>query len=169
MANNNDGNNTRGVLEWKSLNPSQLGRYALSLVKQKFESLGFRVILFHNGKRQRFYVEGVKNKRLEIQVSSLRRDADFQGSNTRICTAKHLFNIDDDNLYMAAVVFEIYPMPEIYLIPAAIWQNPLWPFDSKTYPKALPDYGIKLSANWREDLKDYEIAAVVKELHTNGA
>jgi len=73
---------------------------------------------------------------------------------------KNKFNITNNNLYLALLIFEDGKLPDIFLIPAQAWEAPNEVFVDRNYDKpgqkSAPEYGINISK------KNYSILKIFK-------
>jgi hypothetical protein len=129
--------------DWTKLNPLQLGRYAEYFAKMEFASYGVEVYTSEVDDHGVDFI--VKNKRkrfCEIQVKSLRGMG-------YVFVPKSKFDINDKNLYLNLLIFNTGQLPDVFLIPAAVWEKPNDVFVDRDYDKegqtSKPEYGINIS------------------------
>ncbi|MFC7364154.1 MULTISPECIES: DUF4365 domain-containing protein [Bhargavaea] len=147
--------------DWSRLNRLQLGRYAEYFAKMEFASYGLEVFTTEVDDRGIDFVIKDQNGRFcEVQVKSLR-------SLGYTFMRKVYFDIRNENLYLALLLFESGRLPDIYLIPARVWKEPNPIFVDRNYDgpgqKSAPEYGINLSQ------KNYPLLEPFKFEHVIGA
>jgi len=98
----------------------------------------------------------IKNKNghfCEIQVKSLRGTG-------YVFMQKSKFDITNKNLYLALLIFNNGEMPDVFLIPAQVWEVPNEIFVDRNYGNpgqtSKPEWGINISK------KNYSILEIFK-------
>lgn len=146
--------------DWTKLNSLQLGRYAEYYAKMEFASYGFEVYTSEVDDHGIDFIAKTKNGRfLEIQVKSVR-------NTNYVFMHKTKWNIEDDNVYLALLLFEKGKLPDAYLIPAKAWKTPNALLCDKDYEglKSKPEYGLKLSKRNMSLLKNYSFKVALVSL-----
>ena len=106
-------------LHWNHLTPIQLGQYAAHYTKLEFASYGFQVYSAEvMGYGIDFVLKTISKQYYEVVVKSIRDTSNY------IFVPKEKFDIFQNNLLMAVVIFMESFHPKVYLIPAAAWQHP---------------------------------------------
>jgi hypothetical protein len=129
--------------DWSRLSHLQLGRYAEYFAKMEFASYGLEVFMTEVDDRGIDFIIKDQNRRFcEVQVKSLR-------SPGYTFMRKVHFDINNDNLYLALLLFESGRLPDVFLIPARVWKEPNRVFVDRNYDgpgqKSAPEYGVNLS------------------------
>lgn len=147
-------------LNWEVLNRLQIGQYAEYFAKMEFASYGLDVYTSEVDDHGVDFVVKDKSKRFcEIQVKSLR-------SSGYVFMRKKHFDISDDNLYLVLILFSNGNLPDIFLIPAAVWREPKNIFVDRKYDKpgqkSDPEYGINISKKNYHVLQKYSFKKIIK-------
>lgn len=130
-------------MDWSKLNPLQLGRYAEYFAKMEFASYGLEVYSSEvDDHGVDFIIKDKKQRFCEIQVKSLRGTG-------YVFVPKTKFDITNKNLYLALLLFNTGQLPDVFLIPSAVWERPNDVFVDRKYDKegqtSKPEYGINIS------------------------
>ena len=144
--------------EWKNLTPMQLGKYAEYYVKMEFASYGFQVFSSEiNDSSVDFIVKGKSKKYYEVQVRSIRETSGY------VFTPKDRFDVEQENLFMALVIFKEDYHPKLFLIPAKAWKEPNDLLRDRDYEglKSKPEWGINTSKKNMPLLDEYGFASSV--------
>ncbi len=149
-------------LAWSTLNHLQLGRYAEYYAKMEFASYGLEVYTSEVDDRGiDFIVRDQRGNFNEIQVKSLRNSG-------YIFMQKSKFNIENDHLLLALLIFKDGGLPDIFLVPAKVWKEPNAVFVDRKYDKpgqkSAPEYGINISQKHYEILKCFDFKQSIKTL-----
>lgn len=128
---------------WSVLNSLQLGKYAEYFAKMEFASYGLEVFTSEVDDRGvDFIVKDKMGRFCEIQVKSLR-------GNGYVFAQKSKFDISNESLFMALLIFKDGFLPKFFLIPAKTWRIPNEVFVDRNYDKpgqtSKPEYGINIS------------------------
>ncbi|MBN6185650.1 DUF4365 domain-containing protein [Aneurinibacillus sp. BA2021] len=140
--------------DWTKLSSLQLGRYAEYFAKMEFASYGLEVYTTEVDDHGIDFIVKDKNGRFsEIQVKSKRGKG-------YVFIPKSKFDINNKNLYLTLLTFEVGKLPNIFLIPAEAWRVPNEVFVDRDYDKpgqtSNPEYGINISQ------KNYDILEIFK-------
>ncbi|UNT56859.1 DUF4365 domain-containing protein [Lysinibacillus capsici] len=140
--------------DWTKLNSLQIGKYAEYFAKMEFASYGLEVYTTEVDDRGIDFI--IKNKNghfCEIQVKSLRGTG-------YVFMQKSKFDITNKNLYLALLIFNNGEMPDVFLIPAQVWEVPNEIFVDRNYGNpgqtSKPEWGINISK------KNYSILEIFK-------
>lgn len=145
---------------WSVLNHLQIGKYAEYFAKMEFISYGFEVFTSEVDDRGiDFVVKNAQGEFCEIQVKSLR-------GNGYVFAQKSKFNLNNNNLFMALLIFREGEMPDFFLIPSSAWRLPNKVFVDMDYnkpnQKSAPEYGINISNKNYEILNQYKFEQSIK-------
>lgn len=148
---------------WSRLNNLQLGKYAEQFVKLSFLSYGYNVYLAEvDDHGIDFIIKSLSGKYYEIQVKSC------QSTTGYVFAQKDKFNVEQNNLYMALVIFKNGCLPQIFLIPASAWKNENALLRNRNYEKegqkSKPEWGVNISNKNMDLLKEYEISKAIGTL-----
>ncbi|MGE7091100.1 DUF4365 domain-containing protein [Lysinibacillus sp. NPDC048646] len=140
--------------DWTKLNSLQVGKYAEYFAKMEFASYRLEVYTTEVDDRGIDFIIKDKNGRFcEIQVKSLRGTG-------YVFMQKSKFDITNKNLYLALLIFNVGEMPDVFLIPAQVWEVPNEIFVDRNYDKpeqtSKPEWGINISK------KNYSILEIFK-------
>lgn len=139
--------------EWSRLNRLQLGRYGEYYAKMEFASYGFDVYTSEVDDHGVDFVarDPNTNRYYEVQVKSAREYS-------YIYAQKEKMPLCSERL-MCYLRFENGTLPEVYIIPATVWENPNHVFVDRSYGKAgqtsKPEWGINVSKKNLEYLTPY--------------
>lgn len=104
--------------DWTKLSSLQLGRYTEYFAKMEFASYGMEVYTTEvDDHGIDFIVKDKKGRFSEIQVKSKRGKG-------YVFIPKSKFDINNKNLYLTLLAFEVGKLPDIFLIPAEAWRVP---------------------------------------------
>ncbi len=147
--------------DWENLNNLQLGRYAEYYAKMEFASYGCQVFTTEVDDHGVDFVVKDKNGRYcEIQVKSIRGTG-------YVFMAKSKFDLNNQNLFVALLVFRKGQLPDIFLIPSRAWQEPNQVFVDRDYGKpgqtSKPEYGINVSKKNYGVLQEYVSEDMIRE------
>lgn len=153
----------RGLLvdryDWTRLNKLQLGRYAEYFVKMEFTLYGFDVYTSEVDDRGiDFVIRKGHERYYDVQVKSIR-------GLKYIFFPKSTFELRD-NLLAAIVIFIPLLPPELFLVPARVWERLNRLFVGYDYEgkKSKPEWGLNLSKTTYPLLADYAFDKVVGTL-----
>jgi len=141
--------------KWSQLNHMQIGRFAEYLVKMEMTSYGFDVYTSEvDDHGIDFIAKNKVNEFLEIQVKSARIDR-----TSYVFATKDKFEVSNENLLMALVLFDECKSPRTYLIPAETWNEENDLFRDRKYDdkKSKPEWGLNISKKNLGMLGPYEI------------
>jgi hypothetical protein len=154
--------------QWSRLNHLQVGRYAEYFVKMQFVLLGFDVYTAEVDDRGiDFVLRQEPDRYWDVQVKSIRKTGYvfFPKAKTRI----------RPTLLIALVIFRDGEEPDLFLVPAATWENPGDDLQGvlviREYEglKSPPEYGINLSRKGIKALNAFRFdSACVKFLGVDG-
>lgn len=145
--------------DWSRLNHLQLGRYAEYFTKMEFTLYGVDVYTSEVDDQGIDFIIRKNNEcYYDVQVKSV-RDLNY------IPFRKSKFHLRK-NLLAAVLLFFDDNLPELYLIPSTVWQNPNPLFVSRDYEgkKSQPEWGLNLSKKTLPLLQQYVFENMVKEL-----
>jgi hypothetical protein len=96
---------------------------------------------------------------LEIQVKTVRLT-----SSTYVFMRKKHFALHP-NLYLALIILREGMEPDLYVISALNWLNPVAPFSSKDYAglKSDPEFGLSISEKHLTGLEDFRFVHRINE------
>lgn len=128
-------------LNWSKLNHMQIGRYAEYYAKMEFTSYGYDVYTSEvDDHGVDFVAKSPQGVFLEVQVKAVRDNYVF--------IRKDKITLDDAHL-VCYMRFSDGALPEVYLIPASVWNTPNAVFVSRDYEKpgqkSKPEWGINYS------------------------
>lgn len=149
-------------LNWDKLNHLQIGKYAEYYVKMEFTSYGFDVYASEvDDHGIDFIVKNNIGQYFEIQVKSARRP-----QTSYVFASKEKFNIKQENLLMALVLFNNEKVPEMFLIPSKAWLNENDLFRDRDYidRKSKPEWGLNISTKNIHLLNDYNFEKTLKQI-----
>jgi hypothetical protein len=134
---------------WSKLNKLQLGKYAEYYVKMEFTLYGLDVYTTEvDDEGIDFVVKTESGKFFSIQVKSIREE-----KSNYVFVPKHIWDHKlPDALFVALVIFRESELPQIYLIPVSVWNNPNSLFVSRDYEgkKSKAEWGISITkSNWQ--------------------
>ena len=144
---------------WSRLTKLQIGRYAEYFVKMAFTLHGFDVYSAEvDDKGIDFVVRKDEKHYFDVQVKSTR-------GWTYIFFPKDKFVLSD-NLLAAIVLFTDGNEPDLYIVPAYVWQKPNALFVSRDYEgkKSKPEWSMNLSRRNLTLLKEYIFENMVNNL-----
>lgn len=129
-------------LNWSELNHLQIGRYAEYYAKMEFTSYGYDVYTSEvDDHGVDFVAKSPEGVFLEVQVKAVRDNYVF--------IRKDKIELDDRHL-VCYMRFNDGALPEVYIIPATVWNTPNAAFVSRDYDKpdqkSKPEWGINYSA-----------------------
>ena len=159
-------NGNKGIC-WSKLNHLQIGKFAEYLAVMEFSIHGFDVYTSEvDDKGIDFIVRIDENTHIDVQVKSVRS----KKTGSYIFFSYDKF-IPKDNLFAVVVVFEDCNPPSVYLIPSLDWlkysnKHPLVCHSYKG-KNSKPEWGINITPNYKQQLKDYEFNKVIGELQKN--
>jgi len=82
--------------------------------------------------------------------------------------SKDKFDVDNDELYIAAVYITSPKEPMIYLLPATAWKRQIYPFITREYDKpdliSEPEYGIDFNQKSMDKLSSYTLTNIMMKL-----
>lgn len=82
--------------------------------------------------------------------------------------SKDKFDVDDDELYIAAVYINTPKEPVIYLLPATAWKRQIYPFLIREYDKpgliSEPEYGIDFNQKSMDELSSFTLPNIMMRL-----
>jgi hypothetical protein len=147
--------------KWSKLNHLQIGKYAEYFTKMNFILHGFDVYTTEVDDKGIDFVICRNRKYYEIQVKSIRESTKY------VFMQKDKFDIDQDNLYLALIIFKDNSEPESYLIKSSEWKNENDLLKGKDYEglKSIPEWGVNISNKNIPLLENYMMEKVV---HTIG-
>jgi len=147
--------------QWSKLNRLQLGKYAEYFTKMEFASYGIDVFTTEvDDKGIDFVIKNKKGVFCEIQVKSLR-------NNGYAFMKQKTFDLSNNNLFLALLIFEENELPNIFLIPACAWKMESKLFVTRNYStehKSVPEYGINISDRNKPLLEEYRFDTVINSL-----
>ena len=147
--------------DWERLNPFQIGKYAEYFAKMEFTLFGFEVFTSEIDDRGiDFIVKDKYGNFLEIQVKSIR-------NLNYVFMQKDRFDIKNKYLYLVLLMFSENKMPDMFLIPANMWNIPNDLFvgrDYKPEQKSKPEWGLNLSKKNIDILHEFQFEKMIKEL-----
>ncbi len=152
---------------WSRLNPLQLGRYAEYLVKMEFALYGFDVYTAEVDdkgidfviRKEHMQENGrIESRYYDVQVKSVRKM-------NYVFFPKDKFALRD-NLMAAIGLFADGEAPQLYLIPATVWQQPNDLFVDRNYEgsKSKPEWGLNLSRKNLALLEPYLFERTIGQL-----
>ncbi|RKD26049.1 hypothetical protein BEP19_02455 [Ammoniphilus oxalaticus] len=126
----------------------------------EFASYGLEVYTSEVDDRGIDFIVRDKNGRFcEIQVKSLRGTG-------YVFAQKSKFDITNRNLYLALLRFEAGKLPDMFLIPAQVWEVPNEVFVDRNYDKpgqkSAPEYGINISKRNYSILDNFKFEKTVE-------
>ncbi len=145
--------------QWASLNKQQVGAYTEYFVKMEFTMYGFQVYETEVDDRGiDFIARYQQGPFFEIQVKSLR-------SHGYIFMEKTKFRISE-NSYLAIGLLNNNQMPELFLIPSLVWQNPNGVFVSRDYKdlKSKPEWGVNFSKKNMTAINEYAFDKIIEKI-----
>jgi len=146
--------------KWGDLNTQQLGAYAEYFVKMELTKHGLRVYSPEvDDHGIDFVTRDDDGKYLEFQVKSIR------GSGGYVFMRKSKFK-PSPRLYLVFVLFLESPLPDLYMIPSTVWNQPSGAFVSRDYDglKSEPEWGFNVAKKYMPDLERYRFTSMVEEL-----
>lgn len=150
------------TVDWKALNPLQLGRYAEYYTRMAFAAQGFEVFSSEVDDRGvDFVVRRNNGPFFEIQVKSLRESG-------YVFMRKDTMPIAPERL-VAFLLFTEDRAIELFLIPALEWCTPNALLASNDYgagKKSAPEWGIRVSRKNHALLQRYRFEEVCESVTT---
>jgi hypothetical protein len=145
---------------WDTLNSLQVGKYAEYFVKMEFTMLGYDVYTSEVDDKG---IDFVIRKNINGSTKETNRYYDVQVKSIRNCKTKYVFmpkdkfDVDDNNLLLALVVFVNGLPPELFLIPAREWKNKNCLLVGYDYEgkKSAPEWGISITNKSMSILRNY--------------
>ncbi len=127
---------------YQALSHLQLGRYAEYLVKMELTSYGLDVYTSEVDDHGVDFVFKAGKEFYEVQVKSARLDR-----TSYVFMSKDKFDVDNENLYLALVLFDEGMEPQVYIIPSFSWKRENDLFRNRTYlnKKSKPEWGLNIS------------------------
>jgi hypothetical protein len=144
---------------WSRLNKQQVGRFAEYFVKMEFALYGFEVYTAEVDDRGiDFVARYEKGGFYEVQVKSVRRLS-------YVFMQKSKFPLTEERLLALVLLKEDAP-PDLYLIPATVWNSPDSLFVGRDYVglKSRPEWGVQLSPSRLKMLDEFRFEKVVAAL-----
>ncbi len=144
------------------LNRIELWRYANEFVSKSFSTRGFDVSRKIDG-NEGLIVTNKSGKQYQIRVKS------FRFSTKYVFVSKESFDINQENLYLALVLFNSENTQSVYLIPSSAWVKETDLFRDRKYEKdghiSKPEWGLNVSPKNRHLLNQYEFNKVISRLN----
>lgn len=146
-------------LNWsrKELTPQKLGVFGEYYAKMALISYGINVYTAEVDDHGIDFVAETKRGFLKFQVKTVRDTTNY------VFMKKDVFDINDSSLYLLLLVLTDGEHPDIYVIPAASWND-----KSKTafvyHPYDTPEYGINLSKKNKPQLTEYGIENFINNI-----
>lgn len=150
-------------LNWSKLSGLQLGKYAEYYAKMEFTSYGFEVYTSEVDDHGVDFVAKAPNSNdfFEIQVKSVRNY-----SYTLIKKSK--MPILSKNRLICYLYFDDGKLPDVFVIPSTVWENPNAVFVDRNYEKegqkSVPEWGINISKKNYPLLSDYIIEKAIENI-----
>ena len=147
--------------DWSKLNRQQLGAYAEYYAKMGFVSYGFHVYTSEiDDHGVDFVAESPAGELFCVQVKGVSgSNYTFIKQDKIVCDVSHL---------VCYLRFEEGAMPEVFVFPASVWNNPNALFVRRDFnsqrQKSKPEYGIQYSAKNRHLLEGYEAEVFLRNL-----
>ncbi len=145
------------TIDYQHLGHLQVGRIGEYLVKLNLTLHGFDVYTSEvDDKGIDFIIRLSADKYIDVQVKTIRSLSSYVYVDK---TSKSWQQPFKQNLYLALVILTKDPFSDIYLIPAAAWNNPNDLFKSRDYTgskKSKPDWGLNLSKKNMGLLSEYK-------------
>ena len=129
---------------WSTLNHLQLGRYAEYYAKMEFASYGFEVYTSEVDDHGVDFVAKLpcENNFLEVQVKAVRNYG-------YVYITKAKMPKLSDNRFVCYLNFTDGKLPDVFVIPASVWEKPNSIFVDRPYDKpgqkSAPEWGIQIS------------------------
>ena len=133
----------------------ELNSFAISLAKKEFLKRGYSIEESPASLGEvNFLAIPTQGAAKKIKVRSASHVSSY------IFVTKDKFNVDDPDLYLAAVyVFDDPKDAKLYLVPAAEWRKNIYPFISRDYDKkgqiSTPEWGISSSQKGIDAMESY--------------
>ena len=150
-------------LNWsrKELTQKKLGTFCEYYAKMTLASYGMSIYTSEVDDHGIDFVAETERGFLKFQVKSIR-------SGTRyVYMRKEYFDILDISLYLMLIILIDGNHPEIYLLPAELWNNK----DSKVFiyrayegKKSKPEYGINISKKNMPQLEKYKLENMIQTI-----
>ncbi|WP_432931957.1 hypothetical protein ACQPZZ_13185 [Microbispora sp. CA-135349] len=138
---------------WHLANRAHVGAAAELIVAAEFALSGYRVFRpLADDRGVDLLVDLGSGRHLLVQVKSV-RGAGY------VYMRKSGFSLDE----YRALALLVFPAdadhPELFLIPASVWRNPIPPFVDRDYveKKSDPEYGISVNKQWRRQLAEWRV------------
>lgn len=150
-------------LNWSTLTPLQLGRYAEYYAKMEFASYGFEIYTSEiDDHGVDFVMKRGNGNFYEVQVKSLRES----NSGNYVFVSKDKLDINDDKKLVCFIHFRVNQFPFVYIIPTSVWHQPNYIFVSRDYinKKSKPEWGINYSKKNRNELQPYLLETFIINL-----
>jgi len=144
---------------WSNLNNQQVGAYTEYFVKMEMTMYGFQVFTTEVDDRGIDFVARHENGPfIEIQVKSLR-------STGYVFMRKNKFELKN-NLFLAFGLLLEEKAPELYLIPASVWETPNSVFVSRDYEnlKSEKEWGMNISKKNLPELEQFRFESTVAKI-----
>ena len=142
---------------WGHLDKQKVGRFGEYFAKMEFLRSGFDVYSPEVDDKAidcLLRIDGPEPIYLEVQIKTVRL-----ASPGYVFMRKRHFSLHA-NRRLALVVLQEGHFPELYLLPASLWQQPVSPFSSKDYEglKSDPEYGLTVSPKSLAALEPYRLS-----------
>ena len=147
---------------WSILSKPQVGKYAEYFTKMTFTMYGFDVYTSEvDDKGIDFIIRNAKGKFFEIQVKSLRAE-----KSGYVYQTKEKFDVNNENLFLALVVFQNGLAPQLFLINSQEWLTPNEVLRNREYIglKSDPEWGINYSKKNLPVLQKFSFNAMIEKL-----
>ena len=142
-------------LNWDDLSSQQLGRYGEYYAMMEFTSYGLEVYRSEvDDHGVDFIAKNKSGKIYEVQVKSVRNNSYTFIRNNKI-------ELDDNHLVFY-IRFNDGELPDCYVFPATVWNNPNEVFKSRDYSK--PEYGINMCKRNLELIQKYRLEQYLNQI-----
>ncbi|MBO4272718.1 hypothetical protein [Microbispora triticiradicis] len=138
---------------WHLATGAHVGAAAELIVAAEFALWGYRVFRpLVDDRGVDLLVDLGSGRHLLVQVKSVR------GSGY-VYMRKTSFSLDEHRALALLVFPADANYPELFLIPASAWRNPIPPFADRDYvdKKSDPEYGLSINKQWRRQLEQWRV------------
>lgn len=150
--------------EYSNLNRFQVGKFGEYWVKMWLSLARFDTYTTEiDDKGIDFIIRLNNDKHLDIQVKTIRKKG-------YIYIPKHIWKYSlRENLILALVILNDNEIPQLFLIPSTVWNNPNELFCDRDYlkenQKSLPEWGINISNRNLNLLEEFSVSNMMEKLH----
>jgi hypothetical protein len=148
-------------LHREGLTAQKLGTFCEYYAKMALASYGMSIYTSEVDDHGIDFVAESTKGFLKFQVKSIRVNTNY------VFMREEYFNSEDLFLYLILVMLKDGEHPDMYMIPAAAWNNKeskLLVYHSYEGKKSAPEYGVNLSARNQRELEQYKLDKMLEKI-----